>query len=353
MTLSQSIRSSAAEKAGGQMEEKPKNRVYFTDQMVLIGCGIAAVYWLLDSIVAIFLSTEGPVLHRILGADMRDIWTRLIVLCLFVIFGSHAQFTINERREVAKKLERDRLTRERFQRLLSPDLAEMVVSGQLKVEKGGVSRVATVMFVDIRGFTSMSESTPPDEVLQMLNEYFEIVVAVVFRYEGTVDKFMGDGIMVIWGAPVAHGDDPGRAVRAALAIQTELVKFNHYRQAENKPAIKIGIGINTGQLVAGYIGSSQTMSYSVIGDTVNTASRLCAAAKAGQIIISENSRNCVEELFELVEIEAVRAKGKFNPIRAFTVERELSTGSAMTAGQEDQPSHLSPFSVTAPATKRV
>ena len=353
MALSLPMRKSVAEKTGRKMEEKPKNRVYFTDQMVLIGCGIAAVYWLLDSIVAIFLSTEGPVLHRILGADMRDIWTRLIVLCLFVIFGSHAQFTINERREVAKKLERDRLTRERFQRLLSPDLAEMVVSGQLKVEKGGVSRVATVMFVDIRGFTSMSERTPPDEVLQMLNEYFEIIVAVVFRYEGTVDKFMGDEIMVIWGAPIAHGDDPARAVRAALAIQAELVKFNRYRQTENKPAIKIGIGINTGTLVAGYIGSSQTMSYSVIGDTVNTASRLCAAAKAGQIIISENSRNCVEEHFELVEIEAVRAKGKFNPIRAFTVVRELSPRSGITAGREDERSHPSPFSVTAPATKSV
>jgi adenylate cyclase len=229
----------------------------------------------------------------------------------------------------------------------------MVVSGQLRVEKGGVSRVATVMFVDIRGFTSMSERTPPDEVLQMLNEYFEIVVAVVFRYEGTVDKFMGDEIMVIWGAPIAHGDDPARAVRAALAIQAELEKFNRNRQAENKPAIKIGVGINTGALVAGYIGSSQTMSYSVIGDTVNTASRLCAAAKAGQIIISENSRNCVEDHFELVEIEAVRAKGKFNPIRAYSVVRELSPRLGITAGRKDEPSHPSTFPVTAPATKSI
>jgi adenylate cyclase len=142
-------------------------------------------------------------------------------------------------------------------------------------------------------------------------------------------------------------------VRAALAIQAELVKFNDHRQAENKPAIKIGIGINTGSLVAGYIGSSQTMSYSVIGDTVNTASRLCAAAKAGQIIISENSRNCIEDHFELVEIEAVRAKGKFNPIRAFTVLKELSPLPGMAAGREDKPSHPSPYSVTAPAAKSV
>jgi class 3 adenylate cyclase len=95
------------------------------------------------------------------------------------------------------------------------------------------------------------------------------------------------------------------------------------------------------------------MSYSVIGDTVNTASRLCAAAKAGQIIISENSRNCVEDHFELVEIEAVRAKGKFNPIRAFTVARELSPHLGITAGRENERSHPSPFPVTAPATKSI
>lgn len=345
------MRQLIADQTSENVEEKPKNRVYFTDQMVLIGCGIAAVYWLLDSFVAIFMSSEGPVLHRILGADMRDIWTRLIVLCLFVIFGSHAQFTINERREVAKKLEKDRLTRERFQRLLSPDLAELVVSGRLKVEKGGVSRVATVMFVDIRGFTAMSECTPPGEVLQMLNEYFEIVVSVVFRYEGTVDKFMGDEIMVIWGAPIAHDDDPARAVRAALAVRAELEEFNRRRRIESKPAIKIGIGINTGTLVAGYIGSSQTMSYSVIGDTVNTASRLCTAAREGQIIISENSRNCIANDFELVEIEAVRAKGKFHPVRAFTVTKELPPPSSAITGRPSGHADPPPFPVAAPASK--
>jgi class 3 adenylate cyclase len=303
-------------------DEKFKNRVRFTDQMVLIGCGIAVVYWLLDSIVAIFLSSEGPILTRILGADLRDVWTRLIVLCLFVIFGSHAQFTINERREVARKLEQDRITRERFQRLLSPDLAEMVVSGRLKVEKGGVSREATVMFVDIRGFTAMSEQTPPGDVLQMLNEYFEMVVETVFRYEGTVDKFMGDEIMVIWGAPVVHPDDPIRAVRAALEIRNGLGQFNRKRAAEQRQVVKIGIGINTGTVVAGYIGSSQTMSYSVIGDTVNTASRLCAAAKPGQIIIAENTHACLDGLFDAIEIEPLHAKGKLEPIQVFDVAGE-------------------------------
>ncbi len=301
------------------MKEKNKNRVHFTDQMVLIGFGIAAVYWILDSIMSIFLSHEGYFLQRVLGSGMSEIWTRLIVLCLFIIFGSHAQFTINERKAMAKKMERDRLTRERFQRLLSPDLAEMVVSGKLKVEKGGESRVATVVFIDIRGFTAMSENTRPTEVLQMLNEYFEMVVEIVFRYEGTVDKFMGDAIMLIWGAPVAHDDDPIRAVQAALAIKAQLKDFNTKRASENKQKIRIGVGVNTGSLVAGYIGSTRAMSYSVIGDAVNTASRLCASAQEGQILISENTLYKSGEKFEFEEIKPVQAKGKFNPIRVYNV----------------------------------
>jgi adenylate cyclase len=196
----------------------------------------------------------------------------------------------------------------------------------LKVEKGGVARVATVMFIDIRGFTTMSENTPPDEVLQMLNEYFELVVEVVFRYEGTVDKFMGDEIMVIWGAPISHSDDPARAVLAAIDIQNELEKFNCTRLAEKKSDIKIGIGINTGSLVAGYIGSTRAMSYSVIGDTVNTASRLCAAAKAGQVLISEPTLKRIGDLFLVEELSAVNAKGKFNPIRVFNVNGKKDAG---------------------------
>jgi adenylate cyclase len=169
------------------------------------------------------------------------------------IANQAGQFIKNH--EMAKKIEVDAATRERFQKLLSPDLAEMVVSGELMVEKGGENRVATVLFADIRGFTSMSENMEAAEVLHMLYEYFEMAVEIVFRHEGTVDKFVGDEIMVLWGAPVNHEDDPARAVRAALEIQSALVEFNQTREAEGQLPIHIGIGINTGDLVAGYIGS--------------------------------------------------------------------------------------------------
>ncbi len=233
------------------------------------------------------------------------------------IANQTAQFIKNA--QMARKIEKDATTREQFQRLLSPDLAELVVSGELKVEKGGENRSATVLFADIRGFTSMSENMLAGEVLQMLNEYFEVMVEIVFRHEGTVDKFVGDEIMVIWGAPVKHEDDVVRAVRAGLDMQSALAEFNHAREAKGQPLIQIGIGINTGDLVAGYIGSTRTMSYSVIGDVVNTASRICSAAKAKQIIISEDTYKLIKKDFEVLAVEPLQAKGKSKPIEAYQV----------------------------------
>lgn len=233
------------------------------------------------------------------------------------IAGQTAQFI--KIAEMAKRIELEAKTRERFQRLLSPDLAEMVVSGELKVEKGGQSRTATVLFADIRGFTAMCEHMPAADVLHMLNEYFELMVEAAFRYEGTVDKFVGDLIMVVWGAPVAHADDPVRAVRTALDMQRGLEDYNITRRIRGQPEIKIGIGINTGELVAGYIGSTQTMSYSVIGDEVNTASRLCSVAGAGDILISEKTLSQVQVHFVVTDLAPVQVKGKAKPVKVYQV----------------------------------
>jgi len=293
--------------------------VRLTDHMTLIGFSLAAIYWVLDAILAFFTSYDN-LFEQLLGVNLDEIWTRIVVLCLFAIFGSHAQYTINERKKAEAKLEQDAVTRERFQRLLSPDLAERVVSGELTVEKGGKDQVATVLFVDIRGFATISENNQASEVLGLLNEYYEVLVDVVFRHEGTVDKFIGDAMMVIWGAPVSHVDDPTRAVKSALGIRAALNDFNRASPDKGRPRIDVGIGINTGNLMAGYIGSSLTMSYSVIGDTVNTASRLCSAAQSGQILVSENTWNEVKEHFEATPLGEIKAKGKFQPVKAWAVE---------------------------------
>ena len=299
----------------------PNRSVRLTDHMMLIGFTLAVVYWILDALLSIFTSYNN-LFEQLLGVNLDEVSTRIIVLCLFAIFGSHAQYTINERKKAEAKLERDAATRERFHRLLSPDLAERVVSGELKVEKGGKDRVATVLFVDIRGFTTISENHPASEVLRLLNEYYEVLVEVVFGHEGTVDKFIGDEMMVIWGAPVVHDDDPHRAVMAALDMKMALSEFNRKSLDTGRPEIKFGIGINTGDLMAGYIGSSHTMSYSVIGDTVNTASRLCSSAQPDQILISENTWNRVKGRFDATPLGKIQAKGKANPVNAFAVTGE-------------------------------
>ena len=224
-----------------------------------------------------------------------------------------------ENMKLARKVEEESINREKFQRMLSPNLAEKVVSGELEVKKGGQALEATVVFADIRGFTSMSEKQDAHQILEMLNEYFELAVDVVFKYEGTLDKFVGDEIMAFWGAPVDHPDDPIRAVRAAVDLQKMLVEFNKTRVAEGADAIRIGVGICTGPVVAGYIGSTRTMEYSVIGDTVNVASRLCSLAKAGEIIVSETTAARVRDYFEIAALPPTPVKGKRDPLRVFSV----------------------------------
>lgn len=219
----------------------------------------------------------------------------------------------------AQKLEEEAVTRERFQRLLSPAIAEQVISGKVEVKKGGELRETTVLFSDIRGFTSMSESLHPQDVVDMLNEYFERMVETIFDNEGTLDKFVGDEIMALYGAPIMHPDDPIRAVRTAIEMMESLAEFNQERLAGGLPDLQIGIGINTGEVVAGYLGSSKALEYTVIGDTVNTGARLCSVAKAGEIIIAQSTYERVKDHFEIVELPNVSVKGKSQALRIYRV----------------------------------
>jgi len=237
-------------------------------------------------------------------------------LALFETVASQAAIAV-QNTLFAKRIEQEAVMRERFRRLLSPAIAEQVLSGQLEVAKGGELRETTVLFADIRGFTSMSESHEPRIVVDALNEYFERMVEIAFRYEGTLDKFIGDEMMVLFGSPVAHEDDPDRAVRAALEMQGALADINERHEAQGLPPFQIGIGINTGEVVAGYIGSSQALEYTVIGDPVNTGARLCALAKPGQTLLSEGTVEKLNGGFAFEELPKEKVKGKARPIRVF------------------------------------
>jgi adenylate cyclase len=224
---------------------------------------------------------------------------------------------------LSRKVEQEIIMRERFSRLIAPNVAAEVEAGRLEIKKGGVGlEHCTVFNSDIRGFTKMSAHVDAATVVDMLNEYFEQMVEVIFRHEGTLDKFMGDGIMAFWGAPKASIDDPVRAVRCGLDQLQAVERFNERRASVGAPPIAIGIGVHTGPLVVGYVGSSKALSYTVIGDTANQSARLCGIAESGQLIVSGGTRRLLGDHFELEELPPVMLKGIAEPVPIFNVLRE-------------------------------
>lgn len=239
-------------------------------------------------------------------------------LQLFSSIGNQAAVAIQNAR-LAKKIEEEAKTRAQFQRLLSPKLVEQLVSGQLHLEKVGELREVSMLFSDIRGFTAMSEKSKATEIVAMLNEYFEQQVDILFRYNGTLDKYVGDELIGLFGAPVAQPDAAWLAVQCALDMQIALRQFNEERVKKGLDPVHIGIGINTGMVVSGMIGSSRTMQYTVIGDAVNTAARLCSLAKPGEIIVSETTLAAVASKVEVIALPPTKVKGKAQALRIYNV----------------------------------
>ena len=224
---------------------------------------------------------------------------------------------------LVQEIKKESETRARLGRLLSPNLVEEVVAGQLDMSRGGARRQAAVMFTDIRGFTSMSEQMDADQVTALLNEYFEVMVDVVFQMGGTLDKYMGDAIMALFGVPKDDPDASMRAVRCGLQMQVALRSLNRIRQARGEPVIQMGIGINTGEVVWGALGSRKTMDYTVVGDVVNVASRLCSIAGPGQVLVSSAVRGQLGEAFQTSTLPPAAIKGKAEPVAVFDVISEI------------------------------
>lgn len=207
-----------------------------------------------------------------------------------------------------------------FGKYLSPEvakkvLAEQSVDGILKGEKLRLS----VMFTDIRGFTPMSRGMDPQELIHLLNSHFDEMIDIIDHHGGTLDKFIGDAIMAFFGAPIHYEDSHLRALNAAVQMQRASEKFNFQRRAEGKEPIHIGIGINTGEVVVGNIGSNKRVEYTVIGETVNIANRLCGIAKKGQIIISQSTFDLLPSKNIASAIEQVSLKGIAEPVTVYEV----------------------------------
>ncbi len=207
-------------------------------------------------------------------------------------------------------------------RYVTKDVVELILEHPENIILDGEERTATVLFSDIREFTSISEKMQPKELVHMLREYFTLMVGAVFTFQGTVDKFIGDCIMAIFGAPTPQPDHAALAVAAALEMKKLLQQFNAKHARESKDLLRIGVGINTGDVVVGNIGSEQRLEYTAIGDAVNLASRLEGINKqyGTEIIVSESTYRQVDEHNILArEIDEVRVKGKQKPVKIYEI----------------------------------
>ena len=207
-----------------------------------------------------------------------------------------------------------------FKRYVSKQVVDNLLDDETNLNLGGENREVTILFTDIRGFTSMAEKMKPEKVVLTLNEYFSEMIDIVFKYNGTLDKIIGDELMIVFGAPLSSDDDTERALNTAIEMQNKIADLNKVRKKRKEPPIRVGAGINKGQVVSGNIGSRDMMDYTVVGDTVNLGSRLCSAASAGEIIVAGRVKNSTEQLFSFKELKPIRVKGKKDKIDVYQVK---------------------------------
>ncbi len=258
---------------------------------------------------------NGNEVRGIMFLDSRERTSAFSAKDLEVLTSIASQASVAlENSELARQIERDAEQRVQLSRFLSPALVEQAQRGAIDIAKGGVLTEVTILFADIRGFTALSEKAPPQETVRLLNEYFELMVDVVFAEAGILDKFIGDAIMALWGAPVRRPDDASRALRAAVEMQARLATFNAERLSQNKPAVAVGIGVHTGEVVVGNMGSTKRMEYTAIGDGVNLASRLCDLAAGGSIIASQATIARAGKGFHVEQLKPAKVKGRQEPV---------------------------------------
>jgi len=275
-----------------------------------IRSAMCAPLWNKDEVIGI-IHVDSPMLTNCFTVNDLDLLTAL---------ANYAAVAV-ERARLNQKIVAEEKKRERLGRFLSPQVANRILAAAdtQGAELGAPEvREVTVLFADIVGFTTMSEKMSPSAVALLLNDYLSRMTDVVFKYEGTLDKFIGDAIMAVFGAPLDMPDHAPRAVRAALEMQERLAELNAERK--EGPALRIRIGINSGNAVAGEIGSINKKEYTVLGDTVNTASRLeSSVAKPGSVVIGANTHTLVEGQFECRPLGSFSLKGKSLEVPAFEV----------------------------------
>lgn len=274
------------------------------------------------------LFTEAGV-HGALYADRLDPFSAFKPDDLELISAVAAQTAIAvENVRAHERLAKEEVARANYSRFLPEYVVKQMLENPNSFKLGGVTQTITVLFADIRGFTRISEHAPPEKIVQLLNRYFSAMTEIIFAHGGTLDKYLGDGLMALFGAPTVTPKDAANAVSAAVAMQRRMLSINDELRAEGYPEIGIGIGLHTGEAIVGYIGSDRRSEYTAIGDTVNTASRLESNAKAGQIYVSEMAAKAAHTRYQLLPRDAISVKNREQPVPLFEVDWQHSISSA-------------------------
>jgi adenylate cyclase len=287
-----------------------------------IRSAMCAPLWNKDQVIGI-IHVDSPMLTNCFTLNDLDLLTAL---------ANYAAVAV-ERARLNQKILAEEKKRERLGRFLSPQVASRILATSTSDSQGTALgapevREVTVLFADIVGFTTLAEKMPPSAVALLLNDYLSRMTDVIFKYEGTLDKYIGDAIMAVFGAPLEMPDHAIRAIRAALEMQERLAEFNAERK---EVTLRIRIGINSGKVVSGEIGSINKMEYTVLGDTVNTASRLeSSVAKPGSVVIGENTYKLASEHF------ACRSLGKFT-LKGKELEVDVYEVSGLSPSPEAAP----------------
>jgi adenylate cyclase len=266
--------------------------------------------------------------HGALYADRLDPFAAFKPDDLELISAVAAQTAIAvENARAHERLAREEVARANYSRFLPEYVVKQMLENPDSFKLGGVSQTITILFADIRGFTRISEHAPPEKIVGLLNRYFSAMTDIIFAHGGTLDKYLGDGLMALFGAPTATPDDASNALNAAVAMQRRLLGINRELRDEGFQEIGVGMGMHTGEAIVGYIGSDRRSEYTAIGDTVNTSSRLESNALGGEILISDATAKAAHSRYRLKPRPPIMVKNRQQPVNLWEVDWQKASGS--------------------------
>lgn len=265
--------------------------------------------------------------HGALYADRLDPFAAFKPDDLELISAVAAQTAIAvENARAHERLAREEVARANYSRFLPEYVVKQMLENPESFKLGGVNQTITILFADIRGFTRISEHAPPEKIVGLLNRYFSAMTDIIFAHGGTLDKYLGDGLMALFGAPTATPEDASNALNAAVAMQRRILGISKELAEEGFPELNVGIGLHTGEVTVGYIGSERRSEYTAIGDAVNTASRLESNAKAGEILMSDATARAAHRRYELRPREPIMVKNRMQPVKLWEVDWQRASG---------------------------